>query len=131
MNTNFNNSGGTVSETFALGAGSNHSVRQFLLSAHTTNADVAATTNKNDKINVSKVEFFDMKIVAKNSNNLIVAKQLRGTIYNGTVTRIEEIFQEEFSADVELSSLNNELTVLCKQTGIETFYTVHCTLTKV
>ena len=131
MNTNYNNIGGTVSETFALGAGSEHSVRQFLLTAQTNTQDAEAATNKNDIIDVSGVEFFDMKIVAKNTANLIVAKQLHGTVYNGVVTRIEEIFQEEFDADVTLSSVNNALVILCKGTSSATSYTVHCTLTKV
>lgn len=131
MNTNYNNINGTVSETFALGAGSEHSVRQFLLTAKTTTADVVAATNKNDVISVSGVEFFDVKVVAKNVGNLIVAKQLHGTIYNGVVTRIEEIFQEEFAADVTLSSVNNVFTILCAATSTDTSYTIHCTLTKV
>jgi hypothetical protein len=60
-----------------------------------------------------------------------VAKQLRGTVNNTTVTRIEDIFQEEFSADVILTSNGTILTVTCKSTGSLTNYTIYTTMVSI
>jgi hypothetical protein len=60
-----------------------------------------------------------------------MAKQLRGTVSGTTVTRIEDIFQEEFSADVVLTSTGTKLTVTCKHTGSLTNYTIYATMISV
>ena len=131
MNSNFNNIGGTVSNSFVIGAGSDHNVRHFALTAITTGADVLAGDYQDTSIDLYNVEFYDVKLVAKDSANQIVAKQLRGTIFNGVVTRIEDIFQEGFGADVTITAANNLLSILCKHTANETSYTIYITLTRV
>ena len=95
-------------------------------------ADQAGSNNALDRngesITVSGIEFYDAKVLAKNNAGEVVAKQLRGTINGTTVTRIEDVFQEDFAADVELTSTGTELTVNCIGTGN---FTVYITMTKV
>jgi hypothetical protein len=81
-------------------------------------------------IELSGIAFYDMRVIAKNAQGHIAAKQLRGTI-NTTVTRIEDIFQEEFPADVVLTSNGTTLTVTCKNTGSLTNYTIYTTIINV
>ena len=72
-----------------------------------------------------------MKIVAKNAAGDIMAKQLRGTVNGTNVTRIEDIFQQGFSADVTLTSNGTTLTVTCKNTGSLTNYTIYTTMVSI
>ncbi len=121
----FNNTAGTTSSDFALGQGTGNEVRQIVLNA--TGSGPAYDRNGNE-IKVGAVEFYDAKILARNANGDIVSKQLRGTVNGTTVTRIEDVFQEDFAADVTLTSNGTTLSVNCTGTGN---FTIYITLTKV
>lgn len=121
----FNNTAGTTSTEFGLGVGTGNEVRQFVLSS--TGNSVALDRN-GAKISIAGIEFYDAKIIAKNGAGEIVAKQLRGTINGTSVTRIEDLFQEDFAADVNFTSNGTELTVNCVGTGN---FAVYITMTKV
>ncbi len=120
----FNNTAGTTSSDFALGQGTGNEVRQFVLSR--TDAGIA-TDRSNNSIDISGVEFYDAKVLAKSAGG-IVAKQLRGTINGTTVTRIEDVFQEDIVADVNITSNGTTLSVNCTGTGN---FTIYITLTRV
>jgi hypothetical protein len=120
----FNNTAGTTSSDFALGQGTGNEVRQFVLSR--TDGGIA-TNRSNNSIDISGVEFYDAKVLAKSAGG-IVAKQLRGTINGTTVTRIEDVFQEDIVADVTITSNGTTLSVNCTGTGN---FTIYITLTKV
>jgi hypothetical protein len=126
----FNNIAGTTSNNWEIGVGSQTAI-QYVTWAVCDAIDVPALDKEESSIAVSGLNFYDMKIVAKNDAGQIVAKQLRGTINGTIVTRIEDIFQEEFSADVELTSNGSTLTVTCKSTGSMTKYTVYTTIINV
>jgi len=121
----FNNTAGTTSSDFALGQGTGNEVQQVVLNATGTGLALDRTGNQ---IAVAGVEFYDAKVLARNANGDIVSKQLRGTISGTTVTRIEDVFQEDFAADVTLTSTGTTLSVNC--TGTANF-TIYITLTKV
>jgi len=120
----FNNTAGTTSSDFALGQGTGNEVRQFVLSR--TDGGIA-TNRSNNSIDISGVEFYDAKVLAKSAGG-IVAKQLRGTINGTTVTRIEDVFQEDIVADVTITSNGTTLSVNCTGTGN---FTIYITLTRV
>lgn len=126
----FNNISGTTSSNWAIGVGKATTVH-YVIYASTNGSNVSAKDKNNEEIPVSGIEFYDMKVVAKNSAGDIVAKQLRGTVNETTVTRIEDIFQEEFSADVVLTSNGSKLTVTCNSTGSLTNYTIYATIVSV
>jgi hypothetical protein len=130
MTKKFNNISGTTSSNWAIGVGKATAV-QYVIYAICNSTDVVAKDKNNNEISVSGIGFYDMKIVAKNASGDIVAKQLRGTINGTTVTRIEDVFQEDFSADVVLTSNGTTLTVTCKNTGSLTNYTIYTTMTSV
>lgn len=121
----FNNTAGTTSSDFALGQGTGNEVRQIVLNATEPGPALDRIGNE---ITVGAVEFYDAKILARNSIGDIVSKQLRGTINGTTVTRIEDVFQEDFAADVILTSTGTTLSVNCTGTGN---FTIYITLTKV
>lgn len=120
----FNNTAGTTSSDFALGQGTGNEVRQFVLSR--TDAGIA-TDRSNNSIDISGVEFYDARVLAKGVGG-IVAKQLRGIINGTTVTRIEDVFQEDIVADVTITSNGTTLSVNCTGTGN---FTIYITLTRV
>jgi len=60
-----------------------------------------------------------------------MARQLRGTVSGSTVSRIEDVFQEDFPADVTLTSDGATLSVECKHTDSPTTYTIYATMTSV
>ena len=126
----FNNISGTTSSNWAIGVGKANAV-QHVVYAKCDSTDVAAKDKNNNEIPVDGVEFYDMKIVAKNAQGEIVAKQLRGTVNNTTVTRIEDIFQDEFPADVVLTSNGTKLIITCKSTGSLTNYTIYTTMVSI
>ena len=59
-----------------------------------------------------RLEFYDLKLVAINGSN-IVAKHLRGVIYNSVVSRVEDVYQEDFEADVTLTVNSELLSIEC------------------
>jgi hypothetical protein len=120
----FNNTAGTTSSDFALGQGTGNEVRQFVLSR--TDAGIA-TDRSNNSIEINGVEFYDARVLAKSAGG-IIAKQLRGIINGTTVTRIEDVFQEDIVADVALTSNGTTLSVNCTGTGN---FTIYITLTRV
>jgi hypothetical protein len=120
----YNNAAGTTSSDFALGQGTGHEVRQYTLSC--TDAGIA-TDRTGSQIAIAGVEFYDAKVLAKSTGG-IVAKQLRGTVNGTTVTRIEDVFQEDIAADVDVTSDGTTLSVNCTGTGN---FTIYITLTRV
>lgn len=121
----FNNTAGTTSSDFALGQGTGSEVRQIVLNA---TGPGLAHNRDGYEIVISSVEFYDIKMLARNASGGIVSKQLRGTIHGVIVTRIEDVFQEDFAADVTLTSNGTILSVHCTGTANFTIYT---TLTRV
>jgi hypothetical protein len=130
MTKKYNNIAGTTASEFTIGVGTAQSV-QYVLSAVCLGSDNVALDKNDGNISFTGFQFYDMRIVAKNTAGLVLAKQIRGTINNTTVTKIEDIFQEELSADVRLTSNGSMLTVTCLDTGTETHYTIYVTLTSV
>lgn len=130
MTKQFNNIAGTTSSNWEIGVGA-ATATQYVSFALCDNSDVVAKDKEDNLIPIIGIEFYDMKIVAKNTAGDIMAKQLRGTVNGTTVTRIEDIFQEEFSADVVLTSSGTTLTVTCKSTGSLTNYTIYTTMVSI
>lgn len=121
----FNNTTGTTSSDFTLGQGTGNEVRQVVLNATETSL---ALDRSGNQITVTGIEFYDAKVLARNANGSIVAKHLRGTVSGTVVTRIEDVFQEDFAADITLTSDGTTLSVNCTGTGN---FTIYITLTKV
>jgi hypothetical protein len=130
MTKKYNNVAGTTASEFTIGVGTAQSA-QHVLSAVCSGSNTVALDKNGNSVPVSGLQFYDMKVVAKNVSGMILAKQIRGTINNTTVTKIEDTFQEELSADVRLTSNGSMLTVTCLDTGTETHYTIYITLTSV
>jgi hypothetical protein len=127
----YNNTAGTTSNQFTLGEGSGAEVRHFVLTASTTASNESAVTRDGTDIELMGVEFYDIKVLARNGSG-IVARHLRGTITGTTITRIEDVFQEDFSAGVVLTSANSILSVECTPDGVtQTEYTIYVVLTRV
>lgn len=131
MTTQFNNIAGTTSNQFTLGQGSGAEVRHFTLTASTLGANQFAATRDGAEIDLSGTEFYDIKVLASSTTG-IVARHLRGTISGLTITRIEDVFQEDFSANVVLTSANSILNIECTTAGAtQTEYTIYAVLTRV
>jgi hypothetical protein len=120
----YNNTAGTTSSDFALSQGTGNEVRQYALSCTDTGVAVDRTGNQ---VSIVGVEFYDAKVLVKSSSG-IVAKQLRGTVNGSVVTRIEDVFQEDVVADVNMTANGTTLSVNCTGTGN---FTIYITLTRV
>jgi hypothetical protein len=130
MTKKFNNIAGTTASEFTIGVGTAQSV-QHVMSAVCSGSNAVALNRNGESIAITGLQFYDMRVVAKNAAGLILAKQIRGTINNIMVTKIEDTFQEELSANVILTSDGSMITLTCLDTGTETHYTIHITLTSV
>jgi len=127
----YNNTAGTTSNQFTLGEGSGAEVRHFVLTASTSGSNEFAVTRDGIDIDLNGVEFYDIKVLAKNGSG-IVARHLRGTISGQTITRIEDVFQDDFSANITLTSANSILSIECTPDGVtQTDYTIYVVLTRV
>jgi hypothetical protein len=127
----YNSTAGTTSNQFVLGEGSGYEVRHFSLTAAPNGSNEFAVTRDGTPIDVSGVEFYDIKVLASNGSG-IAARNLRGTISGSTITRIEDVFQEDFSANVVLTSTNSELQIECLSDGAtQSNYTIYLVLTRV
>lgn len=127
----YNNTAGTTSNQFTLGEGSGAEVRHFVLTATTAGSNEFAVTRDGLDIDLNGVEFYDIKMLATNDLG-IVARHLRGTISGSTITKIEDIFQDDFDANVVLTSTNSKLNIECLPDGAtQSEYTIYVVLTRV
>lgn len=127
----YNNTAGTTSNQFTLGEGSGAEVRHFVLTATTAGSNEFAVTRDGSDIDLNGVEFYDIKMLATNDLG-IVARHLRGTISGSTITKIEDIFQDDFDANVVLTSTNSKLNIECLPDGAtQSEYTIYVVLTRV
>jgi hypothetical protein len=126
----YNNVSGTTSSDFTIGVGKANTTHH-VINAVCSSANVFAKDKFDKQLTVNGVEFYDMKIVAKNSDGLVMAKQLRGTVNGIVISRIEDVFQEDFAADVVLTSNGVTLSVECIHTDSLTQYTIYATMTSV
>jgi hypothetical protein len=129
MSRQFNNSTGTTSTEFQLGAGTGAEVRQFVLTASVNGAPVMATDRASNEIAVAGVEFYDIKLLAKDATGT-VARHIRGTVSGTTTTRITDTFQEDFDGDIAVTSNGTTFSVECTSTTSANF-TIYVTLTRV
>ena len=129
MSRQFNNSTGTTSTEFQLGAGTGAEVRQFVLTAIVNGAPVMATDRASNEIAVAGVEFYDIKLLAKDATGT-VARHIRGTVSGTTTTRITDTFQEDFDGDIAVTSNGTTFSVECTSTTSANF-TIYVTLTRV
>jgi hypothetical protein len=127
----YNNTAGTTSNQFTLGEGSGAEVRHFVLTATTAGSNEFAVTRDGVDIDLNGVEFYDIKMLATNASG-IVARYLRGTISGSTITKIEDVFQDDFSANVVLTSTSSKLNIECLPDGAtQSEYTIYVVLTRV
>jgi hypothetical protein len=129
MTKQFNNTAGTTSSEFHLGAGTGSEVRQFVLTADVAGTPVNAVDRAGNEIEIVGIEFYEIKMLAQDSAG-IVARQLRGTVNGTTVTRITDTFQEDFDGDINLTSTGTVLSIECQSTTNAKF-TISVTLTRV
>jgi len=132
MSKQFNNAAGTTSSEFAIGVGSTN-VRHVVLSAVCTGSDTLALDRAGNEITVEGIEFFDLKMLAKDQLGQVSTKQLRGTIVvGGNITKIEDIFEEGFNGDVNLTLNGNTLSISCaKGTATTATYSVYVALQRI
>jgi hypothetical protein len=127
----YNNTAGTTSNQFTLGEGTGAEVRHFLLTASPAGSNQLAVTRDGTDIELNGVEFYDIKVLAKKGSS-VVARHIRGTILGATITRIEDVFQEDFSANITLTSAGSKLNIECLPDGAtQSKYTIYVVLTRV
>lgn len=127
----FNNTSGTTSTEFRLGAGTANEVRHVVVSLSGP-SDGLLVDREGNEISVNGAEFYEIKLLIKGAAGL-VAKQIKGTIIGTTVTRIEDVFQEDFDADVTLTSDGTTFSIesVGSINGGGANFTVYITLTRV
>lgn len=108
----FNNIAGTTSSEFSIGVGTT-GVRHIVLSAVCVGVDTIAGDRNAEQIEVSGTEFYDLKVLGMDQAGNRFAQQIRGTVTGNSVTKIEDIFEEDFEGGVELTIVNNELQINC------------------
>lgn len=129
MSRQFNNSTGTTSTEFQLGAGTGAEVRHFVLTAAVNGSPVLAVDRAGNEIDIAGVEFYDIKLLAKDASGS-VAQHIRGTVTGTLVTRISDTFQEDFNGAVVITSTGSIFSVECTSTTPANF-TIYVTLTRV
>jgi hypothetical protein len=132
MSKQFNNAAGTTSSEFSIGVGATN-VRHIILSATCNGSNSVALDRAGNEITVDGIEFFDLKMLAKDQAGNVATKQLRGTIVvGGNITKIEDIFEEGFNGDVDLSLNGNTLSITCaKGTSTTATYSVYVALQRI
>jgi len=110
----FNNTSGTTSSEFNIGVGAS-AVRNIVLGAVCNGANANAVDRDGISITLEGIEFYDLKMLARNQDGEVASKHIRGTItVGGNITRIEEVFEESFNGDINLSLDENRLVVECE-----------------
>lgn len=132
MSKQFNNTSGTTSNEFSIGVGSSN-VRHIILGATCTTGNELAVGRSGSNIAIDGIEFFDLKMLARDQDGKIATKQLRGSIVaNGAITKIEDIFEEGFNGNVLLTLNGNTLSITCVQgTATTATYSVYISLQRI
>jgi hypothetical protein len=127
----FNNIAGTTSSEFAIGVGT-AGVRQIVLSAICVGADTIAVDRNAEQISISGTEFYDLKVLGVDQDGNRFTQQIRGTVTNSAVTKIEDIFEEDFEGGIELTISNGELQINCLAGSASTAtYNIYITLQRI
>jgi hypothetical protein len=128
----FNNTAGTTSSEFAIGVGTT-GIRQIVLGAICSGTNTYAVDREGNSLDIDGVEFFDLKILAVDQAGNRLTKQLRGTaVAGGSISKIEDTFEEDFDGGVALTISGNALNVEC-QIGSSTSatYSIYASLQRV
>ena len=130
MSKQFNNAHGTTSSEFNLGVGFGTNLRSYVLFAESNGVNpIVAGDRFEDTIELTGVEFFDLKMLATDSAGNIATKQIRGRVSpGGTVYKVEDIFQETAEADVELVIAGNVLNITCAKGLVPLTYNIYISL---
>lgn len=128
----FNNVAGTTSSEFSIGVGT-IGVRQVVLSAICVGSDTAALDRDAQSMQISGTEFYDLKVLGIDQAGNRFAQQIRGTVTeNGSVTKIEDVFEEDFEGGIELAVVGNELQINCLISNATTAtYNIYITLQRI
>lgn len=127
-NKQFSNTSGTTSSEFELGTGFDTNVRYIVLSA-VTDGDTNAVDRNGQEITISGVEFFELKMLAKDTAGNVSTKQLKGSVTeSGSVYSIEEVFQDSAGADITLSVNGATLSITCLHGSVALTYNIYVSL---
>lgn len=128
INKQFSNSSGTTSSEFELGAGFSTNVRHIVLSA-VTDGDTNAVDRNGQEIEISGVEFFEIKMLAKDTAGNVSTKQMKGSVTEGgSVYSVEEIYQDSASANITLGITGSTLSIVCAHSSLELTYNIYVSL---
>ncbi|CAB4241749.1 hypothetical protein UFOVP71_287 [uncultured Caudovirales phage] len=132
MSKQFNNSHGTTSSEFSIGVGG-RGARHVVLGAVCHSGNALALDKEGQEIKVAGTEFFDLKMLAKDQDGNIATKQIRGTItVGGHITKVEDVFEEGFNGNVNLTLSGNTLSISCaKGTATTATYSVYVALQRI
>jgi hypothetical protein len=128
----FNNIAGTTSSEFSIGVGT-IGVRQVVLSAVCVGGNTIALDRDTESVQVKGTEFYDLKVLGVDQAGNRFAQQIRGTVTeNGSVTKIEDVFEEDFEGGIELTVSGSELQVNCLISNATTAtYNIYITLQRI
>ena len=132
MSKQFNNLAGTTSSEFEIGVGST-SVRHIVLGAVCTDLATVAVDRLNNQLQISGVEFVDMKVLGKDNNGNILTKQFRGSLrQNGNINLVEDTFEEGFNGSVSIALTEGLLSITCARgTATSATYSIYISLQRV
>lgn len=109
----FNNTAGTTSSEFTIGVGTT-GLRQIVLGAVCTGTNSNALDREGNSISLEGVEFIDLKILAVDQAGNRLTKQIRGSaVVGGSISKIEDTFEEDFDGGVTLTLSGSTLNVEC------------------
>ncbi len=110
----FNNTAGTTSSEFTIGAGTT-GLRQIVLGAVCSGTNAQAVDREGNSITLEGVEFFDIKVLGVDQAGNRLTKQIRGSaVVGGTIQKIEDTFEEGFDGDISLSLVGSALDIECQ-----------------
>lgn len=132
MSKQFNNLAGTTSSEFEIGVGST-SVRQVVLGANCINPTAVAVDRLNNQLQISGIEFVDMKVLGKDNNGNILTKQFRGSLsQNGNINLVEDTFEEGFNGSISIALTGGMLSITCaKGTSTSATFSIYISLQRV
>lgn len=126
----FNNTSGTTSSEFQIGAGTAGLVRHFVLTANSIGTGTQALDREGNKVSTEGIEFYDLKFVAKDSAANVTTKWFRGTINGTQILDIEDVYQEDANAGFVMSVVNGNFEIECSG-GADVDVTIYLTMTRV
>lgn len=104
---------------------------EFRLDANVDGGEAEALDLGGNRLLRHAIDFYEIRMHAIDSMGNESVRHVKGVISGMDILRIDEILQEDFFANITMSTDGHELTILCSDPGMPVDFTIYVSLIKI